>query len=133
MQANSLGGALRHFSLGTLNGACIERDVQSSRPSWRGCYAIPLQEPTPISSGRTLAGPIAATSKVITAPRTCRRRCSTGEQKALLIGLILAQAERSANTGGHSPSCYSTRSRPISTRPPRGPFYEIWTSAPRPG
>ena len=46
------------------------------------------------AAGRTLDGPHRTDLVVATAPRPCRRTlCSTGEQKALLLGLVLAHAE----------------------------------------
>ncbi len=46
------------------------------------------------AAGRTLDGPHRSDLLVAHAPKACAaRQCSTGEQKALLLGLVLAHAE----------------------------------------
>src|SRR5262249_33734460 len=46
------------------------------------------------AAGRTLSGPHRSDLDVVHGPKDCpARQCSTGEQKALLIGLVLAHAQ----------------------------------------
>lgn len=55
-------------------------------------------------AGRTLEGPHKADLLVFHAAKDMDAgRCSTGEQKALLIGLVLAHARLVANMTGHAP------------------------------
>nr|WP_316651343.1 DNA replication/repair protein RecF [uncultured Gellertiella sp.] len=56
------------------------------------------------AAGRTLDGPHRADLLVFHAEKSMDAgRCSTGEQKALLIGLVLAHARLVANMTGHAP------------------------------
>jgi DNA replication and repair protein RecF len=56
------------------------------------------------AAGRTLLGPHLSDLKVRHAPKDAdAATCSTGEQKALLIGLILAQARLAARLSGETP------------------------------
>lgn len=57
------------------------------------------------AAGRTLDGPHRSDLAVTHGPKAMAARlCSTGEQKSLLVGLILAQAEMLAERhGGHGP------------------------------
>lgn len=56
------------------------------------------------AAGRTLSGPHLADLLVRHAPKDMpAAMCSTGEQKALLVGLILAQARLAANRTGETP------------------------------
>jgi DNA replication and repair protein RecF len=56
------------------------------------------------SAGRTLIGPQASDLAVRHGPKTCEaRRASTGEQKALLVGLVLAHAQLVAAMSGIAP------------------------------
>ncbi|MBB4199607.1 DNA replication/repair protein RecF [Rhodoblastus sphagnicola] len=56
------------------------------------------------SAGRTLIGPQASDLAVRHGPKTCEaRRASTGEQKALLVGLVLAHARLVAAMSGLAP------------------------------
>ncbi len=57
------------------------------------------------AAGRTLTGPHRSDLEVIHGPKqTPAKMCSTGEQKALLIGLVLAQARLvKKSSGGVSP------------------------------
>jgi DNA replication and repair protein RecF len=56
------------------------------------------------AAGRTLRGPHRSDLAVVHGPRQMAAAlCSTGEQKALLIGLILAQARAVREAGGVSP------------------------------
>ena len=70
-----------------------------------------------------------------TAKRADARECSTGEQKALLISIVLADARELARArDGMRRSCCWTRSPPIWTHVRRAAlFEEIHASAPRPG
>jgi DNA replication and repair protein RecF len=55
-------------------------------------------------AGRTLEGPHLTDLRVIYAPKQCPAAdASTGEQKALLIGLVLAHASLLADMIGHAP------------------------------
>jgi DNA replication and repair protein RecF len=56
------------------------------------------------AAGRTLIGPQASDFAVRHGPKTCEaRRASTGEQKALLVGLVLAHARLVAAMSGIAP------------------------------
>jgi DNA replication and repair protein RecF len=56
------------------------------------------------AAGRTLAGPHLSDLRVRHAPKDAPAEiCSTGEQKALLIGLVLAQARLAATLSGETP------------------------------
>jgi DNA replication and repair protein RecF len=56
------------------------------------------------AAGRTLVGPHLTDLRVRHAPRNAdAATCSTGEQKALLIGLVLAQARLAARLSGETP------------------------------
>lgn len=69
-------------------------------------YAAALREGRyrDASAGRTLEGPHKADLLVFhEAKGMDAARCSTGEQKALLVGLILAHARLVANMTGHAP------------------------------
>ena len=56
------------------------------------------------AAGRTLTGPHLSDLRVRHAPKQAAAEiCSTGEQKALLIGLVLAQARLSARLSGETP------------------------------
>jgi DNA replication and repair protein RecF len=56
------------------------------------------------AAGRALSGPHRSDLKVIHGPKNMPAEfCSTGEQKALLIGLVLAQAQAVRDTAGGAP------------------------------
>lgn len=56
------------------------------------------------AAGRTLVGPQSTDLKVLHGPKNMEaRRCSTGEQKALLVGLVLAQAALVRSATGIAP------------------------------
>ena len=56
------------------------------------------------AAGRTLDGPHRVDLLVRHAEKDMEaERCSTGEQKALLVGLVLAHAQLTANMTGHAP------------------------------
>ena len=67
------------------------RDLARGRPADR-------------AAGRALAGPHRSDLKVVHGPKAMAAEfCSTGEQKALLIGLVLAQARAAKSLFGASP------------------------------
>ena len=69
-------------------------------------YAADLagDRPRDAAAGRTLSGPHLSDLRVRHGPKQAAAEiCSTGEQKALLIGLILAQARLSARLSGETP------------------------------
>ena len=56
------------------------------------------------AAGRTLVGPHVADLEVTHGPKGARRRAlSTGEQKALLVGIVLAHARLVADMSGIAP------------------------------
>ncbi|MEO8668493.1 MAG: DNA replication/repair protein RecF [Bauldia sp.] len=60
--------------------------------------------PRDAQAGRTLAGPHLSDLRVRHGPKqAAAETCSTGEQKALLIGLVLAQARLAAGLTGETP------------------------------
>ncbi|MEX0851985.1 MAG: DNA replication/repair protein RecF [Bauldia sp.] len=62
------------------------------------------ERPRDARAGRTLAGPQLSDLRVRHGPRqAAAETCSTGEQKALLIGLVLAQARLTARLFGATP------------------------------
>ena len=68
------------------------------------------------AAGRTLIGPQASDLAVRHGPKNeAARACSTGEQKALLMGLTLAHAKLIGAMTGQAPMLFSTRSPRIST------------------
>lgn len=65
---------------------------------------LAADRPRDAAAGRTLAGPHLADLRVHHAPKQApAERCSTGEQKALLIGLVLAQARLAVRLSGETP------------------------------
>ncbi len=69
-------------------------------------YAAGLagDRPRDASASRTLSGPHLSDLRVRHAPKqAAAETCSTGEQKALLIGLVLAQARLAARLSGETP------------------------------
>ncbi len=69
-------------------------------------YAADLagERPRDASAGRTLSGPHLSDLRVRHGPKQAAAEiCSTGEQKALLIGLILAQARLATRLSGETP------------------------------
>ncbi len=83
-------------------------DGQFDRPAvdLEETYELMLQDSRhrDAAAGRTLDGPHRADLLVRHAAKDIEaERCSTGEQKALLIGLILAHARLVANMTGHAP------------------------------
>ena len=83
-------------------------DGQFDRPAvdLEETYELMLQDSRhrDAAAGRTLDGPHRADLLVRHAAKDIEaERCSTGEQKALLVGLILAHARLVANMTGHAP------------------------------
>jgi DNA replication and repair protein RecF len=71
-----------------------------------GLYAAGLagERPTDAAAGRTLSGPHRSDLRVRHGPKqAAAETCSTGEQKALLIGLTLAEARLTARLTGETP------------------------------
>ncbi len=69
-------------------------------------YAAGLasERPRDARAGRTLSGPHLSDLRVRHGPKQAAAEiCSTGEQKALLIGLVLAQARLAARLSGETP------------------------------
>lgn len=66
--------------------------------------ALQTSRPTDLRAGRTLIGPHRADMKAIyTAKNVEAKQCSTGEQKALLLSLILANARALSEDFGAAP------------------------------
>ncbi len=62
------------------------------------------ERPRDAHAGRTLAGPHRSDLRVRHGPKqAAAETCSTGEQKALLIGLVLAEARLSVRLSGETP------------------------------
>src|ERR1019366_5712886 len=62
------------------------------------------ERPTDARAGRTLAGPHRSDLRVRHGPKqAAAETCSTGEQKALLIGLTLAEARLAVQLSGETP------------------------------
>jgi DNA replication and repair protein RecF len=62
------------------------------------------ERPRDARAGRTLAGPHLSDLRVRHGPKqAAAETCSTGEQKALLIGLVLAEARLAARLSGETP------------------------------
>jgi DNA replication and repair protein RecF len=62
------------------------------------------ERPRDAAAGRTLSGPHLSDLRVRHGPKqAAAETCSTGEQKALLIGLVLAQARLAARLTGETP------------------------------
>jgi DNA replication and repair protein RecF len=62
------------------------------------------ERPRDAAAGRTLSGPHLSDLRVRHGPKqAAAETCSTGEQKALLIGLVLAQARLAAKLTGETP------------------------------
>jgi DNA replication and repair protein RecF len=62
------------------------------------------ERPRDAAAGRTLAGPHLSDLRVRHAPKqAAAETCSTGEQKALLIGLVLAEVRLAARLTGETP------------------------------
>ena len=65
---------------------------------------LAADRPRDAAAGRTLSGPHLSDLRVRHEPKqAAAETCSTGEQKALLIGLVLAQARLAAKLSGETP------------------------------
>ncbi|MBT3070684.1 DNA replication/repair protein RecF [Rhodomicrobium sp. Az07] len=79
----------------TLNGMLEDQAATLSEDAMRDGYARALAQgrDRDRAAGRTLSGPHRSDLHVTHGPKAMpARMCSTGEQKALLVGLVLAQA-----------------------------------------
>ena len=116
------------------SGACAMRPRSRSRTNFAACLAEGRERDRAAAQGprRTASERSHSDSR----PQTsARRNCSTGEQKALLIGLDPGPGRADVQSSKAPPRCSSwTRWRPISTGPPRGAFWRNSAAlAPRPG
>ncbi|MBV9533250.1 MAG: DNA replication/repair protein RecF [Bradyrhizobium sp.] len=87
---------------GWMEGALLEQPATAVEDRYRAM--LRQSRGRDAAAGRTLEGPHLTDLKVIYAPKnTPARQASTGEQKALLIGLVLAHAALVAETAGIVP------------------------------
>lgn len=87
---------------GTLEGALAERPATEVEDAFRGLLEQGRERDR--AASRALEGPHLSDLIVIHGPKDAPApHCSSGEQKALLIGLILAKAELIKELGGVSP------------------------------
>ena len=87
---------------GTLEGALSERPATEVEDAFRGLLEQGRERDR--AASRALEGPHLSDLIVIHGPKDAPApHCSSGEQKALLIGLILAKAELIKELGGVSP------------------------------
>jgi DNA replication and repair protein RecF len=90
----ALEGVLEHLLDGH-SAAVAEDDYRAT---------LAGERPRDMKSGRTLSGPHVSDLRVRHGPKqAAAQTCSTGEQKALLIGLVLAQARLVASLTGETP------------------------------
>jgi len=85
----------------------LERDLESRTAAEvedRYRAALAAERPREAAAGRTLSGPHLSDLRVHHRPKDApAETCSTGEQKALLIGLVLVQARLAAKLSGEAP------------------------------
>jgi DNA replication and repair protein RecF len=85
----------------------LEHELDGNSASTvEGLYASELagERPVDAAAGRTLRGPHRSDLRVRHGPKqVAAETCSTGEQKALLIGLTLAEARLTAQLTGETP------------------------------
>ena len=98
----------RHRRRARRSGSRPRPKARSPAPGWRSRAASraisPRPAPRDAAAGRTLAGPHRADLVVTHVGKNQPAAlCSTGEQKALLIGLILAHADLVAERTGRRP------------------------------
>jgi DNA replication and repair protein RecF len=89
-----------------LAGTLEQAVATTSAPAAEDGYRARLRDERPrdAAAGRTLAGPHLSDLRVRHAPKQMpAEACSTGEQKALLIGLVLSQARLVARLAGETP------------------------------
>jgi DNA replication and repair protein RecF len=87
---------------GTVEEALAGRSAAEAEDDYRADLAA--ARPRDAAAGRTLAGPHLSDLRVRHAPkRMPAESCSTGEQKALLVGLVLVQAQLAARLTGETP------------------------------
>jgi DNA replication and repair protein RecF len=87
---------------GTLEAAVATASAGAAEDGYRA--RLRDQRARDAAAGRTLAGPHLSDLKVRHAPKQMpAEACSTGEQKALLIGLVLSQARLVARLTGETP------------------------------
>ena len=68
------------------------------------CHALTAGRQRDSAAGRTLIGPHRTDFNIIHGQKNMEaKRCSTGEQKSLLIGLILAHCQLTSELTGHAP------------------------------
>jgi DNA replication and repair protein RecF len=90
----TLEGALEHLLDGH-SAATAEDDYRAE---------LAGERPRDTGAGRTLRGPHTSDLRVRHGPKNAAAEtCSTGEQKALLIGLVLAEARLAARLSGETP------------------------------
>jgi DNA replication and repair protein RecF len=87
---------------GWVEAALIDRAAVDVEDEFRAL--LKTQRPRDRAAGRALVGPQASDLIVIHGPKSvAAERASTGEQKALLIGLVLAHARLVADVSGIAP------------------------------
>jgi DNA replication and repair protein RecF len=87
---------------GTLEEAVAAGSARATEDTYRA--RLRADRPRDAAAGRTLAGPHLSDLRVRHAPKQMpAESCSTGEQKALLIGLVLSQARLVARLTGEAP------------------------------
>jgi DNA replication and repair protein RecF len=90
----------------SLDGGYEDPLLQSSGAEFEAQYRDRLRDMrrTDAAAGRTTEGPHRSDLRVVHMPKAMpARHCSTGEQKALLIGIVLAHAQLVRETSGHAP------------------------------
>lgn len=87
---------------GLLENDLVDRTAGDVEDRYRARLAA--ERSRDAAAGRTLSGPHRSDLRVRHIPKdVAAERCSTGEQKALLIGLVLAQARLAAKLSGETP------------------------------
>lgn len=87
---------------GTLEEAIASGSARAAEDRYRA--RLRDERARDAAAGRTLAGPHLSDLRVVHAPRRMpAEACSTGEQKALLIGLVLSQARLVAQLTSETP------------------------------
>jgi DNA replication and repair protein RecF len=87
---------------GTMEEALAGRSAAEAEDAYR--RELGQARPRDAAAGRTLSGPHLSDLRVRHAPKQMpAESCSTGEQKALLVGLVLVQAQLAARLTGETP------------------------------